>query len=153
MKSTVAGIVAAVILGVTMAVGAAPTEEADAVREARERYAGTWRVVAIESDGNRTAADEARPIVVTNEPDGSWTMAVEGRTVSRGTSRIDPLASPPEIDIEITEGDGKGGTLLGIWEVTETSRRLCFRGAGGWRPREFATTAGCGAVLVVFERQ
>ncbi|MFM7107043.1 MAG: hypothetical protein ACKOZU_00280 [Planctomycetaceae bacterium] len=66
---------------------------------------------------------------------------------------MEPLANPAEIDVEITEGDGKGGKLLGIYEVTDTRRRLCFRGEKGWRPREFSTTAGCGAVLVEFERQ
>jgi len=126
--------------------------EADAVREARARYAGTWRVVSIESDGNRST-DDARKIVVTNAADGSWTLAVDGRQTARGTSRIDPLAQPPEIDLEITEGDGAGKKLLGIYEITEKSRKLCFRGEDGWRPREFATTPGSGAVLVTFERQ
>lgn len=135
-----------------LAIAAAPDSETEAVRAARVRYAGTWKVVAIESDGNRTTRD-GPPIVVTNQPDGSWTMAIDGREVSRGTSRIDPLAAPAEIDIDITEGDGKGGRLLGIYEVTDTTRRLCFRGETGWRPREFSTTPGCGAVLVDFERQ
>lgn len=130
----------------------AESSEAEAVRAARVRYAGTWRVVAVESDGNRTTQD-VRSIVVTNELDGSWTLTVDGDVVNKGTSRIDPLASPPEIDLEITEGDGKGGKLLAIYEVTDTTRRLCFRDAGGWRPREFATSPGCGATLVEFERQ
>lgn len=142
----------AVVPRPTGAQPATETAEAEAVRQARERYAGTWKVVAIESDGNRTVRTDAS-MVVTNDLDGSWTLVVDGRMVNRGTSRIDPLANPPEIDIEVTEGDGKGDGLLGIYEVTETTRRLCFRGADGWRPREFATTPGCGAVLVLFERQ
>ena len=132
------------------AAGAADAET-DAVRAARERYAGTWKVVAVESDGNR--APPGGVIVVTNMPDGSWAMVVDGREASRGTSSMDPLATPAEIDIEITEGDGKGTKLLGIYEVTDARRRLCFRGEKGWRPREFSTASGSGAVLVEFERQ
>lgn len=134
------------------AVVAAVSAEADAIREARQRYAGTWRVVTVEAGGNRLPDDD-RPVVVTNAVDGSWTITVDGQETARGTSRIDPLASPPEIDIDITGGDGAGGRWLGIYEVGDTTRRLCFRGGDGWRPRDFTTAPGCGAVLVTFERQ
>lgn len=118
----------------------------------RALYAGRWKIVAIESDGEAKPGD-AREVIVDNRADGSWTMTVDGLEVNRGESRIDPLADPPEIDIEITSGDGKGKVLQGIYEVTETRRRLCFRGEQGWRPREFRTQPGDGAVLVTFEKQ
>jgi len=91
-------------------------------------------------------------VIVVNHADGTWAMTVDGLETNRGESRIDPLADPPEIDIEITAGDGKGKVLQGIYEVTETRRRLCFRGEQGWRPREFRTQPGDGAVLVTFEK-
>jgi uncharacterized protein (TIGR03067 family) len=75
------------------------------------------------------------------------------REVSRGTSTIDPLAVPKEIDLEITAGDGMGSILKGIYEVGDRTRRLCFRGGNGWRPREFSGAAGSDSVLIVFERQ
>lgn len=134
------------------------TAEEPAVAEqgtvARDRalYAGRWKIVAIESDGEAKPGN-GRDVVVINRPDGSWTMSVDGLEVNRGESRMDPLASPPEIDVEITSGDGKGKVLQGIYEVTETRRRLCFRGEQGWRPREFQTQPGDGAVLVTFEKQ
>ena len=135
----------------------APAQEAavpEAAAAARDRalYAGRWKIVAIESDGEAKPGD-AREGIVVNRPDGSWTMTVDGLEVNRGESRIDPLADPPEIDIEITSGDGKGKVLQGIYEVAEPRRRLCFRGDQGWRPREFRTQPGDGAVLVTFETQ
>jgi len=129
----------------------ADTEE-EAVRAERSRYSGTWRVVSIEANGNR-APDDGRRILVTNRIDGSWLMSIDGTEVNRGTSRIDPLAQPPEIDLDITDGEGQGRKLLGIYEITGKTRRLCFRGEDAWRPREFRTTSGCGAILVRFERQ
>lgn len=123
-----------------------------AVARDRTLYAGRWKIVAIESNGDAKPGD-AREVIVENRADGSWTMTVDGLEVNRGESRIDPLADPPEIDVEITSGDGKGKILQGIYEVTETRRRLCFRGEQGWRPREFLTHAGDGAVLVTFEKQ
>ncbi len=118
----------------------------------RERYAGTWRVVSIESNGDVTSGDE-RSIVVVNQPDGTWSLSIDGRESSRGTSTIDPLADPKEIDIEITQGDGTGSVLKGIYEVGKKTRRLCFRGGNGWRPRAFSGAAGSDSVLIVFERQ
>jgi uncharacterized protein (TIGR03067 family) len=126
--------------------------EQGAVARDRALYAGRWKIVAIESDGEAKPGN-GRDVVVINRPDGSWTMSVDGLEVNRGESRMDPLASPSEIDVEITSGDGKGKVLQGIYEVTETRRRLCFRGEQGWRPREFQTQPGDGAVLLTFEKQ
>lgn len=118
----------------------------------RERYAGTWRVVSIEANGEVSQQNE-RTILVENHPDGTWILTVDGREVSRGTSTMDPLAVPKEIDLEITAGDGTGSILKGIYEVGEKNRRLCFRGGNGWRPREFSGAAGSDSVLIVFERR
>lgn len=137
---------------VTAADPAPAASQTDPVAADRERYAGTWRVRSIESDG-QVSAQEDRVILVDNKPDGSWTLSVDGREVSRGTSTIDPLAVPKEIDLEITAGDGAGSTIKGIYEVDEGSRRLCFRGGNGWRPREFSGAAGNDSVLIVFERE
>lgn len=116
------------------------------------RYAGTWRVVSIEANGE-TNSDDNRTILVENRPDGSWALTVDGREIASGTNKLDPLAVPKEIDIEITAGDGSGTILRGIYDIGDDSRRLCFRGGNGWRPREFSATAGSDSVLVVFERQ
>lgn len=125
---------------------------ADPAARDRAAYAGSWRVVTIEADGTEQDARD-RGIVVVNHEDGSWTLSVDGRELSSGTSRIDPLATPPEIDLEVSTGEGAGTTLLGIYELDGDRRRLCFRGADGWRPREFATSPGSKAVLVRFERE
>ena len=116
------------------------------------RYAGTWQVVSIEANGE-TNTDDNRTILVENRPDGSWKLLVDGREIASGTNKLDPLAVPKEIDIEITAGDGSGTILRGIYDIDQNSRRLCFRGGNGWRPREFSATAGSDSVLVVFERQ
>jgi uncharacterized protein (TIGR03067 family) len=127
-------------------------DEPDPVARDQAAYVGTWRATVIESDGNPQQARE-RNIVVVNRADGTWTLTIDGREAGSGTSTLDPLATPPEIDIEITEGDGAGSKLSGIYELEPNRRRLCFRGGGEWRPREFATQAGSKAVLVTFERE
>ena len=131
------------------------TEESGEVNQSEAelvRYAGTWRVVSIEANGE-TNTDDNRTILVENRPDGSWKLSVDGREIASGTNKLDPLAVPKEIDIEITAGDGSGTLLRGIYDIDQNSRRLCFRGGNGWRPREFSAAAGSDSVLVVFERQ
>jgi uncharacterized protein (TIGR03067 family) len=148
------GLLGWIVAGSPSATAAEPTatNEVDAVREARQHYAGTWRVVAIEVDGKRLP-DDGRPIVVTNAVDGSWTITVDGKESSRGTSRIAPLAHPAEIDIDITTGDGRGGKWRGIYEMGDKTRRLCFSGGDADRPGAFVTAPESNAVLVTFERQ
>lgn len=143
---------ACAILPVVAADPVPAASQTDPVAADRQRYAGTWRVTSIASDGE-VSAQRDQAIVVENKPDGTWILTVDGHEVSRGTSTIDPLAVPKEIDLEITAGDGAGSTLKGIYEVDETTRRLCFRGGNGWRPREFSGAAGSRSVLVVFERE
>ncbi len=151
--------ITAVTLGLATAAAeppAAPSADGGQETQLRQteqaRYAGSWRVVTVESNGE-VNADDDRVIIVDNQPDGGWKLTVDGREVASGTNRFDPLAVPKAIDIEITAGDGRGTILRGIYEIGDETRRLCFRGGNGWRPREFSGAIGSDSVLVVFERQ
>jgi uncharacterized protein (TIGR03067 family) len=131
---------------------AAAADRDEDIRRDRHRYAGTWRVVSIEADGK--PANDDREIVVVNTEDGGWRLLVDGVQINAGTSSIDPTATPAEIDLEITEGDGTGNTLRGIYAFpADDVRVLCFRGGDGWRPQEFAAPQNSGAILVHFERR
>lgn len=145
-------LLSAVVAAPPAAAAAEPDGETTARQAALARYAGTWKVVSIEANGE-VNADDDRTILVDNRPDGSWTLSVDGREVASGTNSLDPLAVPKEIDIETTGGDGSGNVLRGIYEIGEQTRRLCFRGGNAWRPREFSGAAGSDSVLVVFKRQ
>lgn len=112
------------------------------------RFRGAWRMVAIEANGER--GDDRREIVVTYDGAGNWSLTVDGGVGSRGTVRIDPLAAPKEVDVGISEGDGKGAELRGIYDLGEKTLRLCLRGEQAWRPREFDSQGG--AVMLIFER-
>ena len=131
---------------------AEPDGEAAACGAELARYAGNWRVVSIEANGV-VSAENQRVIVVTNRPDGSWTLTIDDQEIASGTNSLDPLAVPKAIDIAITGGQGSGSVLRGIYELSDQTRRLCFRGGTGWRPREFSATTGSDSVLVTFQRQ
>ena len=124
----------------------------EAIKKERKRYEGTWQVVSLEVNGNKSAEEDAKKITVVNEADGKWAIEVEGKVVARGTSEIDPTKKPKTVDLTATEGDNKGKTSLGIYEFGEDSRKVCLAPAGKARPAEFSSTAANGHVLAVLKR-
>ncbi|HKB41581.1 MAG TPA: TIGR03067 domain-containing protein, partial [Gemmataceae bacterium] len=96
----------------------------EAIKKERKQFEGTWQVVSLEIDGNTAAEEDAKKIVVINEPDGKWAIEAEGKVVARGTSTLDPTRKPKTIDLTMTEGDAKGQTALGIYEFGDDSRKV-----------------------------
>ena len=139
-------------LFVVTSLTAAADDKEKAIKEDRKKYEGTWQVVSLEVDGNKAADEDAKKITVVNEADGKWAIEVEGKIIARGTSQIDPTKKPRAADLTVTEGDGKGQTVLGIYEFGEDSRKVCLAPAGKARPAEFSSTAANGHVLAVLKR-
>jgi uncharacterized protein (TIGR03067 family) len=84
--------------------------------------------------------------------DGTWSIHTDDKVI-KGTSTIDPTKKPKTIDFTPTEGDGKGELHLGIYELGEKTRKLCFAPPGKDRPTEFSSMAGSEQILVTFERE
>jgi uncharacterized protein (TIGR03067 family) len=124
-----------------------------AIKKDRKQIEGTWNVVALEVDGNKAMEEDAKKLTVVNGSDGTWSLVSEGKEICKGTSTIDPTKKPKTIDFTVTEGDGKGNQYLGIYELGEKTRKLCFAPAGKERPTEFSTTSGSEHILVTFERE
>ena len=125
----------------------------DLIKQDRKRIEGTWRVAALEVNGNKTADQDARKLSVVNGPDGTWTLYSEGQVVSKGTNLFDPTQKPKTIDLTITAADGNGNVHLGIYELGEQRRKLCFVPPGQKRPTEFTSPTGSERILVSFERE
>lgn len=132
----------------------APADELDeAVSKDRKRIEGTWRVTALDVNGNRANEADANKLTVVNGSDGSWILFSDGKEISRGTTTFNPTRKPKTIDIMATDGDGKGGTYLGIYDLGNKTRTLCFAPLGKERPTEFVSNTGSELILVVFERE
>ena len=108
--------------------------------------------ILVTAIGAIASADDAKKLTVVNGADGSWSLNSDGNEVSQGTSTIDPTKKPKTIDLTPTVGDDKGKQFLGIYEVGENTRRLCFAPLGKERPTEFSSITGCEHFLVTFER-
>jgi uncharacterized protein (TIGR03067 family) len=131
----------------------ADKERAEAIRKERQKYAGTWRVIFLEVDGTKTPDKDAAKITVGNRADGTWSVVVDGKEISKGTSGIDPTTKPKKIDLKPTDGTNKGRVLRGIYEVKVNCRKVCFAPAGKERPTEFSSKPGSRHVLAIFKRE
>lgn len=117
--------------------------------------AGTWRIASIDANGSLNDSDDVRKITVVNEPNGDWTLLIDGNTIAKGTSRIDEATNPKTVDLTITEssdGNNVGRTYEGIYEVGEKTRRVCLAMDGGERPTQFFSAAASGHVVVTYEK-
>ena len=97
--------------------------------------------------------EDAKKLTVVNGLDGTWSLRSEDKEICKGTSTFDPTKKPKTIDFTITEGAGKGDQFLGIYELDENTRKLCFAPSGKERPTEFSSTPGYEHVLVTFVRE
>jgi len=125
----------------------------EAITKDRKQIEGTWRVVALEVNGNKAGDEDARKLTVINGSDGTWSLLSEAKEISKGTSTFDPTTKPKTIDFLPTEGGGKDNSYLGIYELGEKTRKMCFAPPGKPRPTEFSSISGSEHILVTFERE
>jgi uncharacterized protein (TIGR03067 family) len=134
------------LLGIGFLTAADDAKE-DAIKKDRKKYEGTWRVTSLEINGNKSSDEDAKKITVVNKADGTWTLQVDGGKITEGTSEIDPTKNPKTIDFMETEGDNKGKIVLGIYELGDDTRKLCYAEGQGkafrfLRPRRQRPRAG-----------
>ena len=145
-------IIGALFTAMTAIVSADDSKD-EAIKKNRQQIHGTWRIIALEVNGNKAMEQDARKLMVVNGSDGTWSLLSAGKEVSKGTSTIDPAKKPKTIDFTPTEADGSGKTYLGIYELGEKTRKLCFAPPGKNRPTEFSSVPGSEHILVTFERE
>ena len=145
-------LVVGVLLPAMPPMAAADEAKDAAIKKDRQIIAGTWRIIALEVNGNQAREEDTRKLTVVNSADGTWKLRSEEKRISQGTSLIDPTQQPKTIDFTPTEGSTKGNQHLGIYELGENTRKLCFAPAGKPRPAEFSSEFGSGHVVVIFER-
>ena len=136
--------------GVALAV-----DKEEAITADRALLAGEWRVVSIEANGNTNADPVMAGVTIVNGLDGKWSLLANGKAIAEGTSVIDPTSSPKTIELKSSRGsvkNARGTHYRGIYEVHETTRRICFVPADKPLPESFDGGLETGQVLVTFER-
>jgi uncharacterized protein (TIGR03067 family) len=136
------------LVGLAFVVGVAAQ---DAAKEELKRLDGVWRIVSVVSDGKKTPEDAIKGMSVVLSGD-TYTVKVDEKQVEKGTQKVDPTKKPKTIDINILEGEDKGKSQLGIYELDGDTLKMCFAAAGQARPTEFSSKEGSKHDLGVFQR-
>jgi uncharacterized protein (TIGR03067 family) len=126
------------VLFITLLLGA---DKKDATRKDQEQLQGTWRYVSFEANGEKMPADQLKRMTVTYEGD-KWTVKDGDTVVVSGTQILDPSKNPAQMDSVIAEGEGKGTTMLGIYELKGDTMKVCFDPSGKERPNDFKPKDG-----------
>jgi uncharacterized protein (TIGR03067 family) len=140
MRRLLSIVIGVVLLGIAEA---RPTTDLD-------RLQGTW----MPKDGTFDGAPA--PLEVLR--DRQWVIRgdqleeiVKGRRESRATIKVDAAQKPAAIDLAYTEGQGKGLTGSGIYQMDSDTLVVCIIVPGA-RPTDFAAPRGSGRALLVFKR-
>jgi len=144
-----------VLIALTSAGVLVADEKEEAINADRALLAGEWRVVSIEANGNTNADLGVARVTIVNGLDGKWSLLANGKPIAEGMSTIDPTSSPKTIElkgIRASVENARGTRYRGIYEVHETTRRLCFVPADKPLPESFSGGRETGQILVTFER-
>ena len=123
----------------------------DQVKKDLKALEGTWQYTSQVEDGKDTEKEKLKAVTVTITAEGTWEAKHEGKVFLEGTVKIDPSKEPKAADWKITtEGDLKGKTALGIYDVDKDTFKHCF--ALEKRPEKFESKEGSKVTYAVLKR-
>ena len=123
----------------------------DQAKKGLKALAGTWQYTSQTENGKEAEKEKLKAVTVTITADGKWEAKHEGTVFLEGTVKIDPAKKPKTADWKITtEGDLKGKTALGIYDVGKDKFEHCF--SLEKRPEKFESKEGSKVTNAVLER-
>jgi len=138
-------------LGLTASGGTAAQAEGKAeVEKELKKFQGTWLYESLEAGGEEVPAAELKGTTVTFQGD-KYTVKKGDEVIQTATQKLDPSKSPKTLDVTVTEGVNKGALMLGIYEISGDTLKVCFDPEGKKRPTQFKSTSGL-QTLVVHKR-
>jgi uncharacterized protein (TIGR03067 family) len=135
---------------------AADTPKDNAVKKEADMLQGTWRVASAERDGMAAPDDEIKKITVTIKGDKLTARRTENadkpeEKVYEMSFTLDPNQKPKWIDVTYMDGERKGESSQGIYELNGDTLKICVS-RGNTRPTEFETKADSQRHLMVLKR-
>ena len=125
----------------------------EAVAKDLQAFKGTWRLSSKEVNGKKFSEEEIKDVIATADGSGKVTVRRGDQVIGEGTVKLDPTKKPKAIDVTFTEGERKGKTVLGIYEIDSDAFRVCVARDGDERPTDFSAKAGSGRTLVAYQRE
>jgi uncharacterized protein (TIGR03067 family) len=124
----------------------------EAVAKDLRAFKGIWRVTSKEVDGKKLSEEEIKGVIATWDGSGRCSVRRGDTVIGAGAVKLDATKKPKTIDVAFTEGEFKGKTALGVYEIKNDVFRVCVARPGGERPAEFSARVGSGCILIVFRR-
>ncbi len=137
----------ALVAGTLLAVGLGM----HAFAQATATLDGAWTAVSAERNGK--PADELKGHRLTFAGD-TFVIERDGKTLYKGTFKTDPAKKPAQIDFVNTEGEAKGKTWRGIYQLEGDTLKTNDNAPDVAKPRpaRFLTTPDSGHVMLAFKR-
>jgi uncharacterized protein (TIGR03067 family) len=122
-----------------------------AIREEYIRFGGAWRFHSMEVEGQNVSEENtgASRLII----QGNRFFAKHGKQLTPGEFKIDPTVTPKTIDVTFTQGDGKGSTLKGIYELTDDTYKVALGTDGQPRPNQLSSKPGSNNGYQILKRE
>jgi uncharacterized protein (TIGR03067 family) len=149
MRIAVVALLSTLVLTASGATGAPADDKADVQKELK-KFEGTWTFESVEAGGNEVSAAQFKGMTVTFKGD-KYTVKKGDEVIQAATQKLDPSKSPKTLDVTVAEGPNKGVVMLGIYEISGDTLKVCFDPEGKKRPTEFKSAPGS-QTLVIHKR-
>ena len=144
----------ATLLGTfVLAASAEPDARADGradVEKELKKFHGTWTFESVAMGGEEQPAALFKDMTVTFEDD-KYVVKKGDEVIQVAAQKLDPSKSPKTLDVTVAAGPNKGAVMLGIYEISGDTLKVCFDPEGKKRPTQFKTESGS-QTLVVHKR-
>lgn len=141
-----------IVLIATSLIAVEPAEQGAAKNDNdMDAIQGTWKVVALEADGEQAPAESVAAFKLTFKGD-TLTFTPGEAGFGNYTHKLDPTTLPSNFDMTHADGPKKGETNRGIYLLEGNRLKICF-GKAGSRPKEFKTAANSGQGMYTLERE
>lgn len=146
MKTLIVGLI---VLMATSLIAAEPSKQ-DSVTKDVDAIQGTWKLVALESDGKQAPAEIVAALKLVFKADTLiFTPGEPGFTNYK--FKLDPTTKPASFTMIHADGTNKGETEKGIYSLDGDRLKICF-GRLGQTLNEITARAGSGQSMYSMER-
>jgi len=142
---------------IALLAGADTPKDVD-VKSETSKLQGTWRVQSAERDGTQVPADEIKKITLIIKGDKLTAHRTENKDkpeerIYEMSFTLDPTKNPKWMDVTYTDGERKGESSQGIYELDpkDGTLKICMS-RGTSRPMEFETKAESQRHLMVLQK-
>ena len=113
-------------------------QDQEAPKNVEQSIQGSWRLVSFEQNGKVERIDAADDRTIFFAA-GTFVERAKYTMKQAGTIAVDPATKPKSITIIVAQGEDRGRSFLGIYDVSKDMLKICVDRKGQSRPDKFET--------------